>query len=334
MQTTNGALVTILASSLTACGGAAHVSALPSAHAPLAVHTFTSDSAGFDTHSFWIDTGREVVVFDGQFTGALADQVIADIRAQTRSPIRYLVVTHPNPDKFNGASRFQAAGAKVVASKATADAIPGVHAYKKYFFVELAKMFTEATYPQQATVDVTFDDTLDLPLDGDAHVSLRRLAHAGVSTTQTVAYVPEAKALFVGDLVHHDAHAWLEGGIANGAPHPDLASWAQALDELHAYPADTTIYGGRGEPALVSDALESEKKYLLLAGQTVAAYVASLAPAERAELDDPAKAQAHYVAIEGKLAAELPAYKLAYLVRYGVYGLVNATKSTALGTAK
>ena len=28
--------------------------------------TFTSDAAGFDTHSYWLDTGSEVVVFDAQ----------------------------------------------------------------------------------------------------------------------------------------------------------------------------------------------------------------------------------------------------------------------------
>src|SRR4051794_22667771 len=73
--------------------------------------TFTSDAAGFDTHSFWLDTGREVVVFDAQFTEALANNLIAEIRQRTNSPIRFVVVTHPNPDKFNGAAAFQAIGA-------------------------------------------------------------------------------------------------------------------------------------------------------------------------------------------------------------------------------
>ena len=70
--------------------------------------TFTSDAAGFDTHSFWLDTGREVVVFDAQFTAARAEKLIAEIRSKTSHPIRFVVVTHPNPDKFNGAAAFQA----------------------------------------------------------------------------------------------------------------------------------------------------------------------------------------------------------------------------------
>ncbi len=291
----------------------------------LAVHTFTSDPAGFDTHSFWIDTGKEVVVFDGQFTPAYADQLIAEIRAQTTSPIRWLVVTHPNPDKFNGAPRFQAAGAQVVASKATADALAGVHAYKRYYFIEIAKQFTEATYPAQATIDVTFDDAYELPLQG-AELTLRRLERAGISSTQTVAYAPSAGAsgaLFVGDLVHHGAHAWLEGGIVEGAPRPDLASWRAALEELRSFPAATVVYGGRGEAAAVSAAVPAQQEYLSAAELTVDRYLAGLG-ARRSELADPAAAQAHYVAIEEELARQMPQRKLAYLVRYGVYGLVQA----------
>ena len=82
------------------------------------LEVFTSGADGFDTHSYYYDTGQEVVVFGAQFTPGLAKQVVAHIQARTASPIRYLVLTHPNPDKFNGARVFQALGAKVVASEA------------------------------------------------------------------------------------------------------------------------------------------------------------------------------------------------------------------------
>ncbi|MFY0536083.1 MBL fold metallo-hydrolase [Nannocystis pusilla] len=198
------------------------------------LHTFTSDAAGFDTHSFYYDTGREVVVFDAQFTEPLAQALVEDIRTHTDSPIRYVVITHPNPDKFNGVGPLRAAGATVVASEATAAAIPGVHAYKRAAFIGNGT-FTEDSYPPEATVDLTFRDSLRLELLGDATVELQVLENAGVSSTQTVAHIPAAEALIVGDLVHHGAHAWLEGGIVDGAPRPDLSAWAAALDELRAW---------------------------------------------------------------------------------------------------
>lgn len=295
-------------------------SASATSNAARAVETFTSDAAGFDTHSYWIDTGREVVVFDAQFTTDLANEVIAQIREKTKSPIRYVVVTHPNPDKFNGAPAFQAIGAKVVASKSTAAAIPGVHAYKKGYFVNVAKSFTDATYPAQATIDTTFEKDLSLPLEGDTKVELHELAHRGVSSTQTVAIVRKLDAVIVGDLVHHQAHAWLEGGIVDGKPAPDLESWKAALDELSGLEVGT-VYGGRGPSAKVEEAVRDEKAYLDAMNALVTKYVAELGP-KKSELAGP-EAGTHYKAIAARAARAFPGYAYPYLVEYGAYGLVS-----------
>lgn len=284
------------------------------------VSAYTSDSNGFDTHSFFYDTGSEVVVFDAQFTEAEAEKLLASIRAKTQHPIRYVVVTHPNPDKFNGAAVFQREGAKVVASEATAAAIPGVHAYKKYFFVNLAKMFSETTYPQQAKVDVTFRDSYELPLENGAKVELKVLRHPGVTTTQTVAWIPSRKALIVGDLVHHHAHAWLEGGIVDGKASPDLDAWKAALDELAAYEG-ATVYGGRGESAPVREAIAEQKQYLDGMKQLVSAYVAELGERKGELCGD--QAGAHHAALSERAAKAYPKHALSYLVQYGVYGYVT-----------
>jgi glyoxylase-like metal-dependent hydrolase (beta-lactamase superfamily II) len=284
------------------------------------VARYTSDASGFDTHSFFYDTGAEVVVFDAQFTEAEARKVLASIRARTGNPIRYVVVTHPNPDKFNGVGVFQREGAKVVASAATAAAIPAVHAYKKHFWVNVMKAFTEETYPAQASVDVTFSGTYALPLEGGAKVELTELKHPGVATTQTVAYVPGRKALIVGDLVHHGAHAWLEGGLRDGKVVPDVEGWKAALDELAAWP-DATVYGGRGEAAPVTEALRAQQRYLDGMVTVVKGYAAELG-GRKAELCGDAAA-AHYAELETRAAAAFPEYALKYMVGYSVYGLVN-----------
>src|SRR5215217_12524 len=126
-----------------------------------ALYTYDSGEAGFFTKTYFYDTGTEVVAFDAQFTPQLAEAAIASLREHTDNPISYLVITHPNPDKFNGAPVFQEAGAEVIASEATEAAIPGVHAYKKAGFVGMG-MFTEDTYPPQASIDETFAGTRTL----------------------------------------------------------------------------------------------------------------------------------------------------------------------------
>src|SRR5215204_2306922 len=219
-----------------------------------ALYTYDSGEAGFFTKTYFYDTGSEVVAFDAQFTPELAEAAIASLREQTTNPITYLVVTHPNPDKFNGAPAFQKEGADVIASEATTEAIPGVHEYKKAGFVGMG-MFTEESYPPQATVDETFSDTHTIELGDGKTVQLAELSEPGVSSTQTVAFIPELNALIVGDLVHHQLHAWLEGGIVDGQATPTIDGWIRDLQELEttfAGSPEPTVYGGRGEPALLS----------------------------------------------------------------------------------
>jgi glyoxylase-like metal-dependent hydrolase (beta-lactamase superfamily II) len=290
------------------------------------LYTYDSGEAGFFTKTYFYDTGEEVIAFDAQFTPQLAEEAIASLREQTDSPITYLVITHPNPDKFNGAPAFQEAGAEVIASQATADAIPGVHEYKKAGFVGMG-MFTEETYPQQATVDETFTGTQTIELGDGKTVELRELREPGVSSTQTVAFLPELNALIVGDLVHHKLHAWLEGGIVDGQATPTIDGWIADLQELEttfAGEPEPTVYGGRGEPAPLAEAVTDQIAYLEHADQIVTDYVAGLGD-QADELSGPDAAK-HYAAIQAQLEGAFPDYAFPDMISFSVYGLVNAMR--------
>src|SRR6185295_16844164 len=244
--------------------------------------TFTSGDAGFNTNSQWFDTGKEVIVFDAQFDAKDTQALIDQIHSQTRSPIKYVVVTHPNPDKFNGAKAFQAEGAQIVMSRETADALHDVHQYKKDFFIKNMG-YTEETYPKEPTPDLVFDDRLELPPGGDPvgpKVELQELHHHGVSSNQTVAYLPSQQALIVGDLIHHGTHAWLEGGIVNGAPKPTLDDWRQDLAQLANTPEyqGATVYGGRGASAPLDQAVDDQLGYLDGMERLVKGFVAEKGP--------------------------------------------------------
>ncbi|MCA2961965.1 MAG: MBL fold metallo-hydrolase [Silvanigrellales bacterium] len=293
---------------------------LASAASIASLSVFTSGADGFDTNTVFLDTGSEVVAFDAQFTPALAEQALSFLAKRTQSPVTHVVVTHPNPDKFGGVAAFQARGAKVVASQATAAALPSVHAYKKAFFVDVAKMFTSETFPALPSVDSTFETTKVMTLKGGTRIELTELGRPGVSGNQTVAYLPAQKALVVGDLVHHGVHAWMEGSVAKGTPEPTLASWASLLDSLaKRYPADTMVYGGRGKSVVLKEAVRAQKEYLVKADALVTRYVADLGN-KRAELFG-AQAGAHFAALTKTFEAAFPGLGHPSLVTYGVYGL-------------
>jgi glyoxylase-like metal-dependent hydrolase (beta-lactamase superfamily II) len=289
----------------------------------VALYTFESDANGFNTKNYFYDNGQEVVAFDTQFTPAIAQASIDYLRTKTSNPITYVVVTHPNPDKFNGMSVFQKLGAKVVMSSKTAGSLQDVQNYKQYYFVKMAKMFTDETYPKLSKPDVVFNQKFDLTLSSGEILKLSELTHPGVSSNQTIAFISNLNSLIVGDLVHVKAHAWLEGGIVNGKPTPTLKGWISDLKEIEAnFAPEVKVYGGRGEVASVRDAVQSQIRYLETADQIVNAYIKKLG-AKVSELKTD-QAQGHYQAIQKQFEARFPEYTLGYMIGYGVYGLVNA----------
>lgn len=283
--------------------------------------SFSSDVNGFDTHTYYYDDGQEVTLFDTQFVPQLTQAMLDKIASETDSPVTRLVITHPNPDKFNGIKLLHESGVTSYASLATAEAMVGADAYKRYYWIEIAGAFTNETYPQIETVQETFTGEKVIELASGETITLFELQNAGISTTQTVARIDATGDLIVGDLVHHNAHAWLEGGIADGTTVVDLEGWKAALAELPAL--GNTVYGGRGEQAVpVADAVASQSAYLDDILELVDAYIAELGD-KVSELSDENAAN-HYAIIEERAAAAFADRDLSYLIGYGIYGLVNS----------
>lgn len=288
-----------------------------SAKGPGQIFTFESDVNGFNTKNYFYDNGEEVVAFDTQFTPELAKKSIEFLRTKTQHPITYLVITHPNPDKFNGINVFREAGARIISSKATEESLAGVHAYKKYFFVEMAHMFTNENYPVLSSVDSSFETTEQIRLGNGEIIELKEFQKPGVSGNQTVAFIPKIKALIVGDLIHSKVHAWLEGGIVNGKATPTILSWISLLKELpKLYPVDSKVYAGRGEMGELSAVGIEQVKYLETADKIVISFVKN----------NPIAKATDGVKIQKLMEKSFPTYGLGYLIQYGVYGLVDSKR--------
>ncbi|MEY3903599.1 MAG: hypothetical protein RL189_2905, partial [Pseudomonadota bacterium] len=283
------------------------------------IYEFESGAEGFNTKTVFVDSGREVFAFDAQFTEQQAQSALDFLSQKTKNPVTHLIVTHPNPDKFNGTSVFRKAGAKIVMSEATAGAISDVHSYKKNFFVNIAKMFTEQNYPQPVDADVVFKDRLTLTGSSNLKIELQELHSAGVSTNQTTGYIPALNALVVGDLVHHKAHAWLEGGIQAGKAFPTLTSWREIISKLNSdfSAKNPLIVGGRGLSGAANVVLPEQIRYLSEAEALTAVFVARIGTLLKT---DPQKAYSELTKI---ISEKFPDYKLSYMLQYGIYGLAG-----------
>lgn len=287
------------------------------------IYEFESDDGGFRTKTIFYDNGEEVVAFDTQFTEKYAEQSIQFIKSKTKNPIKYIVISHPNPDKFNAIPSFKKLGAKVIASKQTVESMKGVHEYKKYYWTKIAKAFTEANYPKLGKVDIEFEGTYDLKLKNGDIIRLTELGTKGVSTNQTISYIPEENVFIVGDLIDFKTHAWLEGGIQNGKPNPNLNEWIVSLDKLKSFGnSESLVFGGRGKAAKLFDAVKEQKKYLKEVDEIVNDYIKDLGVLQTELKSD--LANKHYQELEKRISKEFPEYALPYMVGYGIYGLVNS----------
>ncbi len=290
------------------------------------LNVFTTGANGFDTHTFWYDDGKEITIIDTQFVPELATQAIQDIRSKSNNPITRVIITHPNPDKFNGLSALHKIGATSIASQATADAMPGVHQYKKYFFVNIAKKFTEDSYPTFEAIQQTFNGRTQISLKSGENITLFELKNPGISSTQTVVRIDATGDLLVGDMIHHQAHAWLEGGIVAGKPQPDLSTWQRALDELTTIKGVKRVYGGRGEFTDLKTAVTAQKKYLTAVQDITSNYIKNLGD-NKGELFDAATAATHHLKLKQLISDAFPDYKLSYMTKYSIYGLAQKLAS-------
>jgi glyoxylase-like metal-dependent hydrolase (beta-lactamase superfamily II) len=187
------------------------------------------------------------IVIDTQATPAMAQDVIARIRGVTDKPIRYLVLSHYHAVRVFGASAYE--GAAIVASDATRGLIvERGEADKASEMGRFPRLFqgAESVPPGLVWPHITFPTEMTLWL-GKREV---KLAHIGRGHTagDIIAFVPDAKVVFSGDLVEYHSACYC------GDAH--LADWPATLDRLAGLGA-AALVPGRGA-ALPSSAQVAE----------------------------------------------------------------------------
>lgn len=184
-----------------------------------------------------------VMIIDTTATPAMAQDLIAKIRAVTDKPIKYVVLSHYHAVRVLGASAYFAEGAQeIIASRGTYEMIvERGEADMKSEIERFPRLFAGVeTVPGLTWPTLVFEKEITLFL-GKLEV---RIAHLGSGHTKgdTVVWLPSQKVLFSGDLVEYDAACYC--GDAQ------LAQWPATLDALQALnPAK--LVPGRG-PALTT----------------------------------------------------------------------------------
>ncbi|MBN9082359.1 MAG: MBL fold metallo-hydrolase [Rhizobiales bacterium 62-17] len=176
------------------------------------------------------------MVIDAQATPGMANQVIERVRQVTDKPIRYVVLSHYHAVRVLGASAYQ--DAAIVASNETRRLIVerGQQDWDSEYG-RFPRLFQDAqSIPGLTWPSFTFQKTMSVWL-GKREVRLMHLG-AGHTSGDIVAWVPDAKAMFSGDLVEYHSACYC------GDAH--LRAWPQTLNAIAEF-APEAIVPGRGD---------------------------------------------------------------------------------------
>ncbi|GAA3447586.1 MBL fold metallo-hydrolase [Planomonospora venezuelensis] len=190
-----------------------------------------------------------LVCFEALATPVAARAWLARLREHTGKPVRYLVLSHYHAVRTLGASAFGAES--IVAHEGTRELIAerGMQDWASELG-RMPRLFREpGSIPGLTRPTVTFSDRLTIDLGGSRGELV--LAHCGRGHTEgdIVAWLPEQRILFAGDLVESQAALYTGDAFHR--------QWATGtLDRVEALGAEAVV-GGRGAVARGRDAVEA-----------------------------------------------------------------------------
>lgn len=188
------------------------------------------DGSWFLNNAGAIVGSRSATVVDTTGTEKRARAFHAAIREVTPHPVSALINTHSHGDHTHGNFMFAPASAIIASERCRREIIAGGHAsYALFPMVDFGDC--PITPPT-----VTFDDRLSVYVD-DLEVELIYVGPAH-TTSDIVAWIPERKLLFSGDVIFNGGTPFALGG--------SVAGWLTALDRIEALGAET-IVPGHGE---------------------------------------------------------------------------------------
>jgi glyoxylase-like metal-dependent hydrolase (beta-lactamase superfamily II) len=199
----------------------------------LKVIEWVSKSGPLFDRSGIIEGPTEIGLVDTQFTNANVHRLIADI-IETGKPLRWVYVTHPHVDHFNGATLLRAAfpQAKFYAQPA---AIPLFAAMVAERQAGLGAAAPGGAPNVTAPAPDFFEPvpTAGLVIDGQPISILRG---PGDHPDSSVVWVPSAKVVITGDVVFSHTHAFT-------GDHDDIAGWIAFIRRIQALKPIRVIVG-------------------------------------------------------------------------------------------
>lgn len=222
------------------------------------------ENKGYRMNMAFVVGKNAVAVLESGYTEAMAKEMLQHIGAITRAPVKYVINSNSQPDRFMGNEVFRRQGATIVAH---ADEVKRMvargHDYAGIIEQVLELPAGSVKVPRLPNQVITKDFSIDL--GGGVVLNIR---HFGAAHTPAplVTYIPVDNVVYGGDILY-------SGRIVAIIPDGNVKGWIEAFTALRTF-GDAIFVPGHGAPGKLSTFEDSTYQYLVQLNNHMAKMVA------------------------------------------------------------
>lgn len=210
------------------------------------------ENKGFRMNMGFVVGNDAVAVIESGYHEAMVQEMLQHIARISKAPVKYVINTNSQPDRFLGNEHFRQRGATIITSRLEAARMAAMGG----LFAEINE---RALGLKPGTIAIP--NAPDRILEGDTELDLGGikilLQQLGAAHTPgpLVVHIPKDNTVYAGDILYSGRlPAVIDGG--------NVKSWIEVFGKLRRF-GDATFVPGHGKPAKLSAFQFSTREYLV-----------------------------------------------------------------------
>ena len=209
---------------------------------------------GYRMNMAFVVGTKSIAVLESGFYPAMAEEMIAHIKTISPLPIKYVINSSSQPDRYLGNDAFRKLGADIITSEKEAERMDE-NGNNYAMMLEMVMKFKEKDIMLPKKPTRILKENTDLDLGGGVKLAIH--IHKAAHTPQPlIVYIPSDKLVYAGDILY-------SGRLLAVVPGGNIKEWIQMYEYLKQF-GEVTFIPGHGRPAPLSAFTKSTYQYLVL----------------------------------------------------------------------
>lgn len=214
----------------------------------------SAENKGYRMNMAFVVGADAVAVLDTGFYPEMADDMVNHIRNVTDKPIKFVINSNSQADRFFGNQVFKQLGARIMAHPKE---IQRMEANTSNYmqFIESSMKFKDASVKAPLLPDLPVDKNTQLSLGGGVNLNIEfyKAAH---TPSPLIVHIPGDNVVYAGDILY-------SGRLLAIAPGGNIRQWMETFDYLKKFKGATFI-PGHGKTGTLDAFTKSTYDYLKL----------------------------------------------------------------------